>query len=202
MPEDQGVTPSSIPDHLLEYRKHLVAAEQKAQEDFDKTVLALSGGALGVSFGFLRDVIGANPIQSPSFLLAAWICWGSSTLAVLASYYMSQMALRHAICETDRGRIYGQQPGGRYAAATAWLNAVGAALFLAGVLCITLFAAYNFPTKGVTNEQIKGSVSTPQSAAVAASSSSSTVASTGTGRSQRPDNRGIHTSSSASSPTK
>ena len=35
---------SEIPAHLQEYRKALVAAEQKAQEDFDKTVLSLSGG--------------------------------------------------------------------------------------------------------------------------------------------------------------
>ncbi|WP_417913843.1 hypothetical protein [Candidatus Electronema sp. JM] len=35
-------------DQLAEYRKWIVAAEQKSQEDFDKTVLSLSGGALGV----------------------------------------------------------------------------------------------------------------------------------------------------------
>lgn len=41
MPEE-----SKQPDAMAEYRKSLVAAEQKSQEDFDKTVLSLSGGAL------------------------------------------------------------------------------------------------------------------------------------------------------------
>ncbi len=35
-------------DQLAEYRKWIFAAEQKSQEDFDKTVLSLSGGAVGI----------------------------------------------------------------------------------------------------------------------------------------------------------
>jgi hypothetical protein len=71
-------------DDLSEYRKHLQAAEQKSQEDFDKTVLSLSGGALGISFVFLKDVIGPNPIVQPNMLFAAWVAWGISTFCVLA----------------------------------------------------------------------------------------------------------------------
>ena len=37
-------------DRLQEYRATLLVAEQKAPGQFDKTVLTLSGGALGVSF--------------------------------------------------------------------------------------------------------------------------------------------------------
>ena len=84
-------------DDLSEYRKHLQTAEQKSQEDFDKTVLSLSGGALGISFVFLKDVIGPNPVVNPGMLFAAWVAWGSSTFCVLASYYASHLALRRAI---------------------------------------------------------------------------------------------------------
>ncbi|WP_134984071.1 hypothetical protein [Xanthomonas axonopodis] len=52
-----------------EYRQWLVVAEQKAQEDYDKTVLTLSGGALGISFAFVKDIVGQNPIQNSSWLL-------------------------------------------------------------------------------------------------------------------------------------
>ena len=62
-------------EHLADYRKWLVSAEQKSQEDFDKTILSLSGGALGISFVFLKDVIGPLPILQPGFLLAAWLAW-------------------------------------------------------------------------------------------------------------------------------
>ena len=37
---------SQVDKEMQEYRSHLVEARQKAFEDFDKTVLALSGGAL------------------------------------------------------------------------------------------------------------------------------------------------------------
>ena len=48
---------------LQEYRAHLVSAAQKAQEDFDKTLLALSGGALGVSFAFVKDIVGDGSVH-------------------------------------------------------------------------------------------------------------------------------------------
>lgn len=135
------------PEQLAEYRKWLVAAEQKSQEDFDKTVLSLSGGGLGISFVFLKDVIGPNPIVNSTFLLAAWIAWALSTFSVLSSYYLSHLALRRAISQVDLGTIYKQPPGGAFARWTAILNALGAVLFLAGVCSITVFAGSNFSTK-------------------------------------------------------
>lgn len=138
-------------DPLAEYRKWLVAAEQKSQEDFDKTVLSLSGGALGISFVFLKDVIGTNPILHPSLLFASWLAWAFSTFAVLTSYYLSHLALRNAISQLDAGKIYKQRPGGTLALWTAFLNATGAILFLIGVCCITAFAYLNLSTKGATN---------------------------------------------------
>lgn len=128
---------------LSAYRTWLVSAEQKAQEDFDKTILSLSGGALGISFVFLKDVIGSNPISQPSLLLGAWLAWAFSTFSVLTSYYLSHLALRRAISQVDDGSIYSQAPGGPFARLTAILNASGAVLFLVGVCCITAFAGCN-----------------------------------------------------------
>ena len=130
-------------EHLADYRSWLVAAEQKSQEDFDKTILSLSGGALGISFVFLKDVVGPHPILQTGFLLAAWLAWGFSTFSVLTSYYLSHLALRRAISQVDDRTIYKNPPGGTYAWWTAILNAAGAVLFLAGVCCITVFVAFN-----------------------------------------------------------
>lgn len=156
-------------DHLAEYRKWLVAAEQKSQEDFDKTVLSLSGGALGISFVFLKDVIGPKEIMLSGFLLAAWLGWAFSTFSVLASYYLSHLALRRAISQVDEGTIYKQTPGGMYRCLTAILNATGAVLFLVGVCCITVFAGANLSTKGGTNDRTKTTVSSAASSPTASS---------------------------------
>ena len=66
-------------ESLKEYRSHLILAEQKAQEDYDKTVVFLSGGALGISFAFVKDFIGTGPMVSQNWLIWAWICWGTHT---------------------------------------------------------------------------------------------------------------------------
>ena len=193
-------TSKSPVDPMDDYRKFLIAAELKTQEDFDKTVLSLSGGALGISFVFLKDVIGANPIAQPFLLLMAWISWAFSTFAVLASYYLSHLALRKAIAQVDDKTIRGHRPGGALAVWTAILNGVGAVLFLAGVCCITAFAGFNLSTKGVGNATTENTV-IPASAATIPSASTP-GASFNSGQ-PSPANRGVHSSQpTASAATK
>ena len=62
---------------LADYRQHLVLAAQKAQDDYDKTLLSLSGGALGVSFAFVDKFVKAGVVQNPRLLIFAWVCWGA-----------------------------------------------------------------------------------------------------------------------------
>ena len=130
-------------EHLREYRDLLIAVEQKAQEDYDKTILSLSGGALGVSFAFVKDIVGSQPISQSWTLLASWIAWGTSVACVLGSFYASQRALRRAIKQVDEDKIYNQSPGGFYSSLTASLNALGGILFLVGVVFIVIFVAHN-----------------------------------------------------------
>ncbi|WP_374562557.1 hypothetical protein [Ideonella sp.] len=152
----------------LEYRKLLVEAERKGQEEFDKTVLSLSGGALGVSFVFLKDVIGNQPLDLPGLLIAAWVSWGFSTLAVLLSYHLSIHTIRRCIEQIDRCQR-DESFGGVYAEWTKRLNVAGAVLFFVGVISITVFAAFNFSNKGAPNARtstVKPAVSASAAAPV------------------------------------
>jgi hypothetical protein len=161
--------------HWADHRKHLVTADQKSQEDFDKTVLSLSGGALGISFVFLKDVIGPNPIQSPELLFAAWVAWGASTFCVLVSYYLSHLAIRATIRQIDQDKLHLENSGGKYSTATATLNVAGAVLFLVGVVTITLFANSNLKSKGTIDVSTK--IANTATAASPTASSGSTPAS-------------------------
>lgn len=127
---------------LLEYRAQLILAEQKAQEQYDKTVLALSGGAFGISFAFVENFVGQNP-QSTTWLLAAWVAWGISIASVLGSFYFSNRAMRKTIDQVDRSSIESEPLGGVYSSVTAVLNAVGGLLFLVGALMLVWFVAQN-----------------------------------------------------------
>ena len=130
-----------------EYRQWLIAAEQKAQDDFDKAVLSLSGGALGISFIFVKDIIGPGLIHHPVWLLAAWLTWALSSLAILSSYFASHLALRVAIKQCDDGSIYKQTPGGIYSKITGNLNAIGAILFVVGVCFMAAFIYTNLSSR-------------------------------------------------------
>ncbi len=130
---------------LKEYRDHLVVAQQKAQDDFDKTVLSLSGGALGISFVFIKDIVGVGPFHKPVFLLLSWMLWAGSIATVLVSYFFSHMALRKGICQVDENKIHREHPGGYCDVITAVLNICGGLLFLAGVAAIIYFVSLNLP---------------------------------------------------------
>jgi hypothetical protein len=129
-------------EQVPEYRKHLVQARQKAQEDFDKTVLSLSAGALGISFAFVKDIIGPGPVVTPFWLMTSWACWAGSSLSILISFYMSHIALDRSIQRIDKGEfIY--RPGGFAAILTSILNAVGGISFVLGIGAISLFVYSN-----------------------------------------------------------
>lgn len=136
---------SESKDPIQSYREHLVLSEQKSQEDYDKTVLSLSAGALGVSFAFIKDVIGPNNVVTfPLLIIFAWVCWGFSVFVVLISYYSSHLALRRAISQVDKGTIYKEHAGGIIDFVTEILNIAGAVLFFIGVIFAALFVLINW----------------------------------------------------------
>jgi hypothetical protein len=163
---------------LSEYRDLLVSAEKDSQEQFDKTVLSLSGGALGISFVFLKDVVGSSPVLKPSLLMVSWFAWGLSTIVVLASFYLSHLALRRAIVQVDSGAMGKQRAGGWFSIATAILNASRAILFFVGVCFITAFASANLSTRGVQNarQEAAAATTTPSAATSTASRKTGQVA--------------------------
>lgn len=134
---------SDFDDQVSEYRKSLLSLEQQMQSGYDKAVMALSGGALGVSMTFLNEVVLKQGIQDGCYLLTAWICWGLSVTCTLASFWTSAIALRNAVKQTDDKTIYLELLGGRYNQATKVLNAVSGLLFFAGVVSIVVFVSCN-----------------------------------------------------------
>ena len=64
------MTNSPLTPERIEYRKDLIALEQRAQEAYDTTLLTLSGGALGVSFAFVKDFLGTQAAVRPRWLIA------------------------------------------------------------------------------------------------------------------------------------
>jgi hypothetical protein len=128
---------------MSDYRKSLQALEQQMQSQYDKAVMALSGGALGLSFSFLKEVVGKKGIVSGGYLLAAWACWGASVTCTLASFYTSVLAMRHAVKQVDDDSIYTALEAGRFDLLTKVLNVTAGLLFVVGVIALVLFVHRN-----------------------------------------------------------
>lgn len=135
-------------EQLKEYRQHLVVAEQKAQDAYDKTVLSLSGGALGISFAFIDKFLTGQNVTNNSCLVFAWFCWGLSVAIILASHFFSQRALRRAIKQVDANQIYIRKPGGVFSVITDICNGTAGLLFVAGVVLMVLFVRGNIGAIG------------------------------------------------------
>ena len=75
------------------YRDLLQELSVKSQEQYDKTVIMLSTGALGLSFAFIKDVVDIKVASNINLLTGAWICFTLSVLSVLLSFLASKYAL-------------------------------------------------------------------------------------------------------------
>lgn len=129
-------------DH--QYRDHLVSAEQRSVEQYDKALLTLSASALGLSFTFLRQIVGDRQLVLPGVLFAAWLSWALSLASVLVSFYVSHKALRKAIAEVDSDTLTtGKTPARRLSCVTELATALGGVFFLIGVLLMAVFVWKN-----------------------------------------------------------
>ena len=139
--------PNTFQNDLAAYRTSLFAAEQQMQSEYDKGVMTLSGGALGISFTFLKDIVGKQTLLSGNYLLLAWTLWAVSISCILASYFTSAKSLRDTAATVDENTIYLKLAKGPWVAWTKGLNIAGGIGFLIGVLSLVYFVACNLPTK-------------------------------------------------------
>ena len=137
-------------EKMNEYRNILIAAEQKSQDDYDKTLVSLSGGALGISFIFIEQVIGDNQVISECILISAWSVWCFSLASIVFSFFFSRLALRKAINQCDNNN-YSGGVGGLASKVTACLNALSGLSFIIGVVLIIVFCSKNLGGKVVSD---------------------------------------------------
>lgn len=131
------------PEEKKQYRASLTALLEKMQAEYDKTVLLLSGGAIGISMTFTKDLVGKDEVLSARWLLVAWLCWGLSVSAILASFFASAKAMERAIRRVDQRLLYAEPVGGYFDSLTRALNAAGGILFFLGLVAMTLFVHFN-----------------------------------------------------------
>ena len=129
-------------DLKTEYRDELGQARQSSQNAYDKSIISLSGGALAISLFFVRDLIGDKGPVSPDLLVWSWKAWAFSLMAVVASFYLSQMSFSKAIDQIDSGEKI-NRIGGWATRATHIANTLSGIFFVIGIIFFLNFASKN-----------------------------------------------------------
>lgn len=119
-------------------------ADHQASLNYDKAVMTLAGGALGISITFLKDIV-PSPLPDTKILLyISWISLAISLASILISYLFSMESLRKAMRQVDDETIYTKKPGGLSASLTACLRVLASISFLVGIIGFVWFALSNY----------------------------------------------------------
>ena len=124
----------------LREREWLVKADYDASRDFDKAIMTLAAGALGLTIAFIHD-LAPDPRFVP-VLRVAWLLFAASLLAILVSFQVSQSALRREITAIDTGTVL-TTPGGMPGRVTLWLNVLATVTLIGGAGAFVVFASLN-----------------------------------------------------------
>lgn len=121
------------------YRDLLQELSIKSQDQYDKTLLTLSTGALGLSFAFIKDIVNISVATNINYLTGSWISLTFSILCILISFLSAKHALDKAIEAEDNDEVYES----KLDRITSILNWMSAAFFIAGLIFVTVFIKLN-----------------------------------------------------------
>ena len=136
-------SPDTPEARRVNIRNTLRSSSIQSQRDYDKTVITLSSGALGISFVFIKDVLGGTSIHSAGLALTAWILWAASLAVMLSSYLTGALLLNTAVRKLKDPEVTVESVARLPNLIQISANVVGGLLFVAGIVFLALFAYSN-----------------------------------------------------------
>ena len=122
-----------------DYRKWLLGNQTHEIDTYGALLVKLSGGGLALSFTFIRQIAGPNPVCG-SMIGFAWTFWVISLVCLLIAHYCSALAMEEAIRQHDKNQ---EVTGGKFDSLTRILNISSALAFGLGALLAGWFAIVN-----------------------------------------------------------
>jgi len=134
-------------ENYLKERKLLIDAQQQSYQQFDKAILTLSSGWLGVSIVFLRDVLLLEQITNYCFLIGSWILFTITITCTLISFLTSRYAYDEQLELITRYFLNKDSDAlakkNRFAQITEGLNVSAAVFFILAVVSTIMFVSIN-----------------------------------------------------------
>jgi hypothetical protein len=143
-----GVDPQRYQVYL-DFQKQLLIDRHAAYAAFDRAILTLSSGALGISVAFIGDT--AERLSYIYLLYASWGLFITAILSILLSYMMSQWSFDLQMDHAEAYYIHGIEEAfstpNKFSRWTAILNYVAVAAFTLGLIATALFVGINLEAK-------------------------------------------------------
>lgn len=134
-------------DHInredYEYRNFLIKTKNQLNDNFDKLIVTLSGGALALSMAFLKDIVKLQVANHSWMLALSWFLLIFSVGFVLGEIYFGIEAYRKALAQLDGKTIRQETAGGIFASITKNLGRLAAIFLILGMVSIAMFVFIN-----------------------------------------------------------
>lgn len=129
-------------------RSELLERQRSNSESYDKAILTLSSGALGVSLTFIKDLLPASsePVWT-GLLYWSWTLLTAAIITTVASFLLSSAAINQAIKRSTEYYLEGNEGAfarTKLARAVDASNYTSGTLFVVGIILTVLFVWINF----------------------------------------------------------
>ena len=135
----------------IELKKYIGQGILSTAEQYDKAILALSGGAFGVSIAFLKDIAPAFEEGTRCWLIIAWVAFVAAICSSLTSFLVSISAFRYLEEFVDARQGSPQTAPTTFKQSrndiTTGLNILSLTCFVVGAISLASFSFKNVPNK-------------------------------------------------------
>jgi len=131
----------------IEQRTLLTNLQLDASKVFDRTLTALSAGALVLSVTFIGEIAPHPVTGSTYYIILSWISFGVALIAILIALYCSQKGSKAHIKELDRKYKENEwkEFESQWYKCTNIFNIVSIIAFINGIALFIVFSYINLP---------------------------------------------------------
>jgi hypothetical protein len=134
-------------DLYKQYRSELQSARQSNVDQLDGTILTLSGGGLGLSLAFMKDVVPLAQIALLGVLYCSWVLFVTAILLVLLSFATNRMAIDAQLVIADEYFLERKSDAynkpNPWATVTEYLSIGSIAAFVLAIILTVCFVSIN-----------------------------------------------------------
>lgn len=145
-----------------QYKMHLLDARKTTFQQLDKAIFTLSGGGLGLSIAFLKDIVSIKQATWLYLLFSSWSLFIASIILTLVSFLSSWVAidkqLNFAEEYYNQGNTSILSKTNKASILTITLNIISVVCFVIAVILIVLFISKNLLKERVMNKRYDANV--------------------------------------------